>query len=273
MPQICVSFIARVDRLASTCFRQRKGSDRVSDQRFTTSHICSFLFPASALPLLETNLSLNSHFFDSASSRGSNDDSTTEHREGVSSTSSCVQYRSMASDWEQTLPVELESREGDARSRSDLVLISDCTYNPSFFGPLLDTVVSLLSTSQDQDQDERYQSSAKSNRRSPASSSRHQSNSTKREDVESSLDVRLDLGELDGKALVVMSKKHRHEDEGSFWTESEKRRLRWKLVEGRDGWNTVHADGREGQGLEGFSDANKEENVYEGWGIWIGWLD
>ena len=176
-------------------------------------------------------------------------------------------------DWERSLPVELESRESDATSRSDLVLISDCTYNPAFFGPLLDTVVSLLSTAQDQDQHERYQSSAKSNRQSPASSSRHQSNSTKREDIGSSLDVRLDLEELDGKALVVMSKKHRHEDEESFWTESEKRRLRWRLVEGRDGWNTVHADGREGQELEDTSDANQDENSYKGWGIWIGWLD
>lgn len=179
----------------------------------------------------------------------------------------------MALDWEQSLPVELETREGGAGSCSDLVLISDCTYNPAFFGPLLDTVVSLLSTSQDQDQDERYQSSAKSNRRSLEASSRHQSNSTKRGTVEPSLDVRLDLEELDGKGLVIMSKKHRHEDEESFWKESEKRRLRWNLVEGRDGWNTVHADGREGQKLEDSSDANNEENVYQGWGIWIGWLD
>lgn len=187
------------------------------------SFFLQFSLTASAMPLLETNLRRNSHLISSSSNLTSSTSSSisppvpSETQEiAIPSTQTPIpiSIKPIPLDWEQPPPSEIGTF-------SDLVLISDCTYNSDFFIPLIESTIKLLSNN-----------------------------------IKTESDA-IDTIKAD-KPLVLLSKKHRHEDEESFWKESEKRGLKWKLITGRNGW---------GDKIEGG------KTVYEGWGIWIGWLE
>ena len=85
-----------------------------------------------ALSLIDTNISLNS------ASLAARDDRS-------------VSIRSLLLDWDaEELPAELRRVEGHA---ADIVLASDCTYNPSSFTALARTIARLLSSSSSAAQD------------------------------------------------------------------------------------------------------------------------
>ncbi|KAL9931310.1 hypothetical protein V8E36_009820 [Tilletia maclaganii] len=171
---------------------------------------------ASALPLMQINLNWNSlsgptqtididalpirAVTETTSGAAASTDAAEAHPPSWQQQTCKVTIQPLVLDWTEPLPPELPT--------IDLILVSDCTYNPTFYPALARTVHALLSS----------HSSAAPAKQGPSGVG---GSST---------------------ASCVLAKKHRHEDELGLWDVLREHGLGWTLLDGQEQSQTEDAN-------------------------------